>query len=188
MKTLTNDDSTIVTWKGHKIDLLTGPTLEQVDIEDIAHHLSMQCRFVGAVNRFYSIGEHSIYAGMLASRMYAIYFLLHDVHEYIYHDLTSPLKKLLFKDNPLYKKLCDQCDKTIIETLGYSYTQFQKLKSPSIKAVDEVLCDLEKQFLKGINPPDPNFEKSHPLHGMPFGMSQQDAKKNFLQFYFDAKA
>lgn len=178
---------TILTWKGYTIDLEKGPIGEQVDIEDVAHHLSMQCRFVGAVNRFYSIAEHSIYAAMLAPRMYAPYFLLHDAHEYIYHDLTSPLKKLLFQNNSIYKTLCDQCDKNLITGFNLNYTGFVNLKH-DIKEVDVFLLALEQKYLFGRYAPSPVLPSDHPLYGMPFGMTQDEAKQNFIQYFTDATA
>jgi len=46
------------------------PRPEQICIEDIAHGLSMLCRFSGQCPYFYSVAEHSIYLG-LAQQRYA---------------------------------------------------------------------------------------------------------------------
>ena len=44
------------------------PRPEDVRIEDIAHALSMQCRFAGHCDRFYSVAEHSIRVADLVPR------------------------------------------------------------------------------------------------------------------------
>lgn len=36
------------------------PDFEQVDIRDIAHALSMKCRYTGHVREFYSVAQHSV--------------------------------------------------------------------------------------------------------------------------------
>lgn len=46
------------TVSGKQICLLD-PRPEDVDLDDIAHHLAMQVRFNGGIPRFYGVGEHS---------------------------------------------------------------------------------------------------------------------------------
>jgi len=73
------------------------PRIEDVDINDIAHALSMCCRFQGMTSRFYSVAEHSVsvssacfeQGGIVAAR----YGLLHDAAEAYLGDVPRPLKK-----------------------------------------------------------------------------------------------
>jgi hypothetical protein len=58
------------TYTGKKIDILD-PTHEAIDIEDIAHALSMACRFAGHCRDFYSMAEHSVMVEALGSQMLA---------------------------------------------------------------------------------------------------------------------
>lgn len=86
------------------------PRAHEVEIEDIAHHLSMLCRYCGACLRFYSVAEHSV--GVLRvidaalrehlteSQMlepvalkFRLRALLHDAPEAYCHDLIRPIKR-----------------------------------------------------------------------------------------------
>ena len=51
--------TTIPTYTGKVFDPFN-PDPNNIDIEDIAHHLSNLCRFVGSTFRFYSVAEHSL--------------------------------------------------------------------------------------------------------------------------------
>jgi len=80
---------------------LEHPRLEDIHVEDIAHSLSMQCRYAGHCSDFYSVAEHSYWVEMKARCSWmlrpdeSLAFLLHDAQEAYLHDLTSPLKSLL---------------------------------------------------------------------------------------------
>ena len=49
----------IETYTGVMFNFLD-PKQEDIKIEDIAHSLSLQCRFTGHCKQFYSVAEHSI--------------------------------------------------------------------------------------------------------------------------------
>ena len=76
------------------------PRLQDVAIEDIAHHLSNLCRFTGAVRLFYSVAQHSVEVSRaMAPHMFtgrhrsaALYGLLHDASEAYLMDIPRPLK------------------------------------------------------------------------------------------------
>ena len=71
---------------------LVEPKPEDVCIEDLAHHLSLMCRFTGAVYRFYSIAEHSLRVCDLCSPENKLWALLHDSSEFATADVNRPLK------------------------------------------------------------------------------------------------
>lgn len=106
------------TRKGDWMQTFTGrqywpldPRADEVDIRDIAHHLSMLCRYCGACERFYSVAEHSL--GVLAvierdmreqglsimeqslplAKNFRLRALLHDAPEAYCHDLIRPIKR-----------------------------------------------------------------------------------------------
>jgi len=80
------------------------PRPDEVFIEDIAHSLSLQCRYAGHVLRFYSVAEHSVLiARHLAAKHapdVALAGLLHDAPEAYCVDVPRPLKPYLanYKD------------------------------------------------------------------------------------------
>ena len=68
-----------------------------IDINDIAHALSMQCRYAGHCRRFYSVAEHSVLVmqHLNLQGAYSILLkaaLLHDASEAYLGDVTRPLK------------------------------------------------------------------------------------------------
>lgn len=73
------------------------PRADEIDIHDIAHALSMACRYAGHVQRFYSVAEHCVllcdsFAGRPALQRWA---LLHDASEAYLVDVPRPLKRHL---------------------------------------------------------------------------------------------
>jgi len=86
----------IQTYTGKKFHPLD-PDPAAICIEDIAHALSMQCRFTGHVKRFYSVAEHSVHVArqvLVASPRDAFWALMHDASEAYLLDLAKPVKRL----------------------------------------------------------------------------------------------
>lgn len=76
------------------------PRSNEVFIEDIAHGLSMQCRYAGHCIRFYSVAEHSVLVArwllaQCASAETALWGLLHDASEAYLVDVPRPVKPFL---------------------------------------------------------------------------------------------
>jgi hypothetical protein len=70
------------------------PRPEEILIEDIAHALSMICRFTGHVARFYSVAEHSVHVSRLVPPQHALAALLHDAAEAYLGDIARPIKRM----------------------------------------------------------------------------------------------
>jgi len=87
--------SWICTRGGRKVDPFDESTWENISIDDIAHALSMMCRFTGHTERFYSVAEHSLAVSYLLashSREVQLQGLLHDAAEAYLVDVARPVK------------------------------------------------------------------------------------------------
>lgn len=71
------------------------PRPDEVFIEDIAHALSLACRFGGHCSRFYSVAEHSVYCSLIVPQEFAFVALMHDATEAYVCDIPRPLKPYL---------------------------------------------------------------------------------------------
>ncbi len=86
-------DGAITTYSGISFwPLLPNP--DDIRIDDIAHALSNQCRFVGHTRLFYSVAEHSVRVSQLCRPEDALWGLLHDASEAYLSDVAAPLKEL----------------------------------------------------------------------------------------------
>lgn len=94
------DGSWIQTFTGRRFWPLD-PRPEDVAIEDIAHALSLLCRYNGHVRRFYSVGEHSLLLCWYLEKLYPddralqLQALMHDAAEAYLADIPRPVKPLL---------------------------------------------------------------------------------------------
>ncbi len=69
------------------------PRAEDLDIHDIAHSLSLLCRFNGHCKQFYSVAEHSVRVADVLAPKLALWGLLHDAAEAYLGDLARPVKQ-----------------------------------------------------------------------------------------------
>jgi hypothetical protein len=87
-------DDYIETISGKKFYFLN-PDPDDIDINDIAHSLGMQCRYTGHAKMFYSIAEHSVLVSELCEPENAFWGLMHDASEAYLTDVASPIKQYL---------------------------------------------------------------------------------------------
>lgn len=87
-----NNEEYIITYSGKKIYPLDMRE-ENICLKDIAHALSLKCRFTGQTKKFYSVAEHSV---LLATYEFSpgpfSWCLLHDAAEAYLPDIASPIK------------------------------------------------------------------------------------------------
>ena len=85
------DHPSVLTYTGRQYSFFD-PKIEQIDILDIAHGLSLICRYGGQCARFLSVAEHSVLVSHLVSAPYALDGLMHDAAEAYCGDMILPLK------------------------------------------------------------------------------------------------
>lgn len=86
------DEGWMQTFTGKKFFPLK-PNVDDICIEDIAHHLSMLCRYNGATKMYYSVAQHSVLVSkQYEDRGHRLAGLLHDASEAYFGDFIRPLK------------------------------------------------------------------------------------------------
>lgn len=132
----------IETFTGKKMYFLN-PKEDMIDIVDIAHSLSLQCRFSGHTNRFYSVAEHSF---RVASYLYnthgnakiALQGLLHDASEAYLLDVPSPVKQHLKG----YHKMEEKLQAVILNKFNTGWPM-----NTRVKEADTIMLKNEARFL-----------------------------------------
>lgn len=107
---------------------------EMFDIEDVAHALSMLCRYTGHCPFFYSVAEHSVIVSDEVLRLGGsdkdgLQALLHDAAEAYIADVSQPLKHC--EEFAFYKVVERGIEQTIYELHG-----LPKILDPKIKEID----------------------------------------------------
>ncbi len=133
------------TVSGSKINLFA-PEIDSINIDDIAHHLSLICRFGGMVRDFYSVAQHSLLVSYLSPDGLELHGLLHDASEAYLGDVIKPLKNVIGKP---YEEIEARFMRAISEKFSFSYH-----KLDAIKESDKLVLELEHQYLKlgDVNP------------------------------------
>jgi uncharacterized protein len=103
--------TTIQTYSGKIIDPFN-LKMDDIDIRDIAHSLSMMPRFAGHTQTFYSVAMHSIRCCVLAVQAgekpekILLELLLHDAAEAYIMDMPSPIKHRIDGYEHLERDIC----------------------------------------------------------------------------------
>ena len=109
--------------------------------EDIAHALSMKCRYNGHSKIFYSVAQHCVLATIECLRRYspnynlALWMLLHDLGEAYLPDIPTPIKQMEVG-------ILNDCEKNIMTVAAVKYG-LKCPEPPEIKIIDNVLLATE---------------------------------------------
>ena len=123
------------------------PDPEDVRIEDIAHALSLQCRFAGHVPEFYSVAQHCLLVEQLTvppSRETCLAALLHDAAEAYVLDMPRPLKR----DLPDYRRVERAVTAAVALRFGLPL-DFDR--SEKIKSTDNIVLVYEAKSLLDVD-------------------------------------
>lgn len=166
----------------HRITLLSGGYFDFVDmdqsvytVDDIAHNLSHICRFTGAVERFYSVAQHSVLVSRCVPPEHALSALMHDSSEAFVSDLNSPLKALM----KAYKALEKKVEKEMFGRLGLPFPMHSCIKVADIK-----VFLAENRDLRGIHT---DLEDVGAYDKKIVAWSSGKAKREFMKRYNELK-
>lgn len=152
---------TVKTRSGIYIDVFE-PKITDFSIEDIAHSLSLQCRFNGHTQEFYSVAEHclraSTYFKLPQDKLEA---LLHDAAEAYIGDLPKPIKDEL----SCYKEIEKTLDQIIADRFNLRYPM-----SKQLKVVDRLMLEWEWENIVIDNKIEP--------------LPPREAKNRFIKLYY----
>jgi len=113
----------IETFTGKKIDPLNFKK-EDICMEDIAHSLSMLCRFNGHCKYFYSVAEHSVRVSQLVPDELKPAALLHDSSEAYLSDMPEPTKGLF----PQFGELEENILRVIFAKFMLDYADLRRIR------------------------------------------------------------
>jgi len=163
----------ITTFTGKNIDPFN-VKLNDICIEDIAHGLSLLCRYNGQCNGFYSVAEHSIimatYSGF--REWHPLAMLLHDAAEAYIGDIIRPIKQKL----PQFR----QFETNFMTVITYKLTNFLPSIFDTVKEPDNIMLATEAFWmLKNSNTPSFLVNAKIPF----YYFDPLEAEKRFLQLY-----
>jgi uncharacterized protein len=173
------------------------PNPADFDIRDIARHLSMLCRYVGGVSKFYSVAEHCVRVSRRVEQLMVLddaypedsgavlynakWALLHDASEAYMGDMSRPVKHASVMSQ--YRALERQLQQELVKAFGLEETE------PAIvKQVDIEMLGTEARQLKQPIHPDwhhdaPGGKLAEEIPGLVLGWDPTTAERVFLSRY-----
>jgi len=140
-------------------------------IEDIAHALSMQCRFGGHLPYFYSVAQHCVTCSTATEAEapdpnLAFTALMHDSSEAYLLDIPRPIKLKLAN----YKEIEDKLMKALSLKFGFTYPLPEM-----VHTIDNVAIVSEWNAIM------------LPTEKLVHGLSNSEARNRFLERYLELK-
>ncbi|MGA7861666.1 MAG: phosphohydrolase [Thermoplasmata archaeon] len=156
------------------------PEGSEYRIEDIAHALSLTCRFAGQCREFYSCAEHSVLVALVAYRLnrkLGPWGLMHDASEAYVVDIPRPIKYLPEMEG--YRVLERRVMSAILKRFG-----LPDQEPPDVKTADRLVLRSEAETLGLLNEDWDVFDWPEiPERPVPFG--PKEAETRFLEAAHD---
>lgn len=191
-----------ITTRSKMIDL-DKYSISEVDIDDIAHSLSQQCRYNGNTPVFYSVGEHAPFVTRLTKlfiinneapyieqwnnddkAMCCLGAIVHDNPEQITGDMIRPIKRKVTG----FKEIEDKVTPIMEKAFGLELTdEMHQL----IKKADDAMADIELRYFfpwKVMGKPLSEFRLTDFSGSAKPGLSPKKAKRLFLDTFRKASA
>lgn len=171
-----DDRSWIQTHSGRRFNPLK-PNPGAIVIQDIAHALSMQCRFSGHCREFYSVAQHSVLVSYICDSGDAFWGLMHDATEAYLVDVPRPLKRSGKFD--AYLEFESIMQEAICKRFALPFRE-----PPSVKRADTILLATEARDL--MAPLHSDWKQ--PVDPLPFKIEawdHQKAKDMFMKRFFE---
>lgn len=139
------------------------PSADDVQIEDIAAHLSRLCRFNGALKEdidIYTVAQHSCLVSDHLPDALKLEGLLHDAQEYVLGDMSKPVKmnlKTLSNGVDYWKELENGVETVIRAKFGLPAVMTPEVKRQDWLAVSTEHRDLQNNLglVDWGTPPEP---------------------------------
>lgn len=173
-------DGQIRTFSGRAFSPLD-PDPSDIDILDIAHALSLNCRFTGHTRFHYSVAQHSVLVASLVEDELRLTALLHDASEAYLSDIARPIKQQpAFGD--VYKEFEGRLERAIAERFALTYPW-----PKAVKNADEIALVTEARDLMfgtaGWKEPLASIE---PLQDLTIvQLTPEQAEEEFLTYYWE---
>lgn len=193
----------IQTYSGRRLELLDDRNdAESIDIRDIAHALSMVCRYTGHVGRHYSVAEHSVLVARLLELtgyppLVQLCGLMHDAHEAYVADLSSPMKRALREfsgdGDSSYDLLDAYVSRRVRTRFGLHSPGAQTAFEVPVKKADHAML-MHEAFALFLNGPRPDWDPGPVDEAMAralsspcmlgIGLDARSARSRFTDRYF----
>ena len=153
------------------------PRPEEINILDIAHALSNQCRFNGHCLEFYSVAQHSILVSRTCEPENALWGLLHDAAEAYCGDIVRPLKV----DMPLYNDV----ESRLVDCVVAKFELTPELQPEDVTKADNIALRTEKRDIISNEPRPWRIAHLKPLDEKIICLPPFEAKAAFLQRFLE---
>lgn len=138
------NDYWLLTNSGKRIEF-HDPDPEAILIQDIAHGLSLTCRWAGQCKTFYSVAQHSLMISKIVPESDALWGLLHDAAEAYLTDLPRPLKECL----PKYRII----EAVMLKAIAIRFGLPESIPD-NVKKADNLMLSTEAKLFMNCQPID----------------------------------